>query len=266
MIVRNVQQWYTDQKGEGLSPVVHYAYLTTLAWLKKPAASPHLKLHELAATCVATMRPTDAVWERMISTLRQYVAEGRMSDDESVAIVANGLTETLLSELDDDFGPDSGSINEAIERVRENLRLEHINAAKGEIDQIRSESNEMLKDANLREEAARKDAELARQTALDAKTQAEQAKTAIEELIMRIASVVGGTVRYTIIAGLLAGAIFAAANTVHSKHPVFQWIITSAITSVSVLSFLGSAWGISAKSVGERVEAWTARGLRKKAI
>ena len=154
-VVKSVQEWYTSQQGQGISPFVHHAFLTTLAWLKKPAFSPDLKLHELAAVCLSAIRPTEAAWEKMLSTLRQYVAEGRMSDDESVAIVANGLTEALLSKLDDDFEPDSSSINEAIERVREELRREHAKAAEIEIERVREESQSQVRAALNREQAAR---------------------------------------------------------------------------------------------------------------
>lgn len=266
MIVKNVQQWYSDQRGKGLSPVVHHAYLTTLAWLKKPASSPNLKLHELAATCLSAIRPTDAVWDKMISTLRQYVEEGRMSDDESVAIVANGLTETLLSRLDDDFNPDSGSINETIERVRDELRREHLSAASAEIERVRTESEEKLEAARAREEAAKEEAIQAQQAAADARARANQALTATEGFISQVAHVAGRLVYWVIVVGLFIGAGLSMISVAHSKHPVLQSIITSALALGIILSFLGSAWGISAKSLGERIERWVAGLLRRRVV
>lgn len=261
MVVKNVQQWYAEQTGEGISPVVHHAFLTTLAWLKKPAFSPDLKLHELAAICFSAMRPTEVAWGKMLSTLRQYVAEGRMSDDESVAIVANGLTETLLSKLDDDFEADSASINEAIERVREELRREHLSAAQREIERVRAESDARVEAARTQEETAKNEAMIALQVASEAQANASRALTNTERLINAISRLAGLLVCWAIVGGLFLGAVLAAVSIGKSKHPLVQWLITGVLCLGIVFSFLGSAWGISAKNIGTYVETWTARKL-----
>jgi hypothetical protein len=41
-VVRNVQQWFFAEGEQGVPPIVHQAALTTIAWLKKPAAAPDL--------------------------------------------------------------------------------------------------------------------------------------------------------------------------------------------------------------------------------
>jgi hypothetical protein len=197
----------------------------------------------------------------MLSTLRQYVAEGRMSDDESVAIVANGLTESLLSRLDDDFEPDSASINEAIERVREELRREHLKVAQDEIDRVRRESEAQIEAARLREEAAKKDALVAQQFASEAQVNASRALTNADRLINGIAHLAGLVVCWSIVGGLFFGAIFAAMSIVHSKHQVVQSLITGALCFGVAFSFLGSAWGISARNIGTYMETWIARKL-----
>jgi hypothetical protein len=264
MLVKTVQQWYTDQQCEGISPVVHHALLTTLAWLKKPAFSPDLKLHELAAVCLSAMRPTEATWEKMVSTLRQYVAEGRMSTDESVAIVANGLTETLLSKLDDDFEPDSTSINEAIERVREALRLEHLKAAQLEIDRVRAEAQDQVGAALMREEAAQRARALAEESASAALGSAKVAKNKAEDFASGIARLAGAGVKWCIICLIFVGAVFSALKVSQSKHPIVWLLATGAFVFGTILTLFGSAWGTSATSIGARVESFVTEHLRRK--
>jgi len=121
-VIRNVQQWYSAQQEQGIPPILHQAALTSIAWLKKPAAAPNVKLSELAALCVAAMRPTRDTWKKLVETLRRLRTDGAISDDETAAIVASELTEPLLARLDDEFEPDSDSIQEAVERVRESYR------------------------------------------------------------------------------------------------------------------------------------------------
>jgi hypothetical protein len=263
LLVRRVQDWYADQSGDGVSPAVHHAFLTTLAWLKKPAFSPDLKLHELAAVCISAMRPTEAAWEKMLTTLRQYVAEGRMSDDESVAIVANGLTQTLLSRIDDDFEPDSDSINEAIERVREQLRQEHIRAAEAEIAKVRAETEAQVEEARRAEVAARAQVVAAQKEAAEAHASASDAITSVDRLIRTIAHLSGMAVCWAIIIVLLAGLLFTAISVPHAKHLVYHWIAACVLALATALGFLGSAWGVSARSIGDRVEGWAAKRLRR---
>jgi hypothetical protein len=264
LLVKNVQQWYADQKCEGISPVVHHSFLTTLAWLKKPSYSPDLKLHELAAVCLSAIRPTEAAWEKMISTLRQYVAEGRMSTDESVAIVANGLTETLLSKLDDDFEPDSRSINEAIERVREALRLEHLKAAQLEIDRVRAETQDQVEAARLREEAASHAKVLAEESALAALESANAARGKADDFSGDVARLCGATTKWVIICLIFGGAILSGANISRSGHPIAWSLLTGVFGIGTILSLFGSAWGTSAVSIGARVESFVAKHLRRK--
>lgn len=263
LVVKNVQSWYADQKGEGLSPVVHHAFLTTLAWLKKPAFSKSLKLQELAAICFSAMRPTGAAWEKMLGTLREYVADGRMSDDESVAIVASGLTETLLSQLDDNFSPDSGSINDAIERVRAELRREHMADANAEIERHRVKTEYLINAAKCREETAQEIAMNSQLAAAEAKADADRTKQLIDNRITRLAHTVGSAVTWFVVFALFAGTVMAGMGISPSKHQFLQLAIVASLGLATFWSFLGSAWGVSAKSLGAKVEELIASNLRR---
>jgi hypothetical protein len=139
-VVRNVQQWFLSEGEKGVPPIVHLVALTSIAWLKKPAAAPDIKMHELAAVCVAAMRPTRNTWNKFVETLRNLRADGAITDDETAAIVVSELTEPVLARLDDDLEPDSDSIQEAIERVRESYRRETAAAAAEAVSKAQAET------------------------------------------------------------------------------------------------------------------------------
>jgi hypothetical protein len=151
------------------------------------------------------------------------------------------------------FEPDAGSINDAIERVREELRHEHLEAADLLVEASRS-----------REERAKAEAVLAQQAASDALARASQAQNTTDKTIVWVARLFGQGVRWLIIVVLAVGTGFAAASIVHSKHPVLQWIITGTFVLVGILNFFGAVGGTSAKSIGESVEAQIASYLRRR--
>jgi len=139
-VIKTVQKWYHDQGEHGAPPVIHQFALTSLAWLKKPAAVRGVKIHELAAFCIAALRPTRATWEKFLDNLRRLRVDGVISDDESVAIVASELTEPLLAQLDEEAEPDADTIAEAIDRVLTKYREEAQAAVEQAIMQARAET------------------------------------------------------------------------------------------------------------------------------
>jgi ABC-type multidrug transport system fused ATPase/permease subunit len=185
-----------------------------------------------------------------------------MSDDESVAIVANGLTETLLSALDDDFDSDAHTINETIERVREELRREHLKAAELKITEIQTLSNTRVEEAKQREEEARIIAVHANEEAAKAQEVIRKRHESTEIRIARWASIAGKVAQIFITAGLVAASIVSGFGISHSPHRILQLVITCALTLGTAVSFLGSAWGWSAKDIGIRVEKWASHIIR----
>jgi uncharacterized protein YoaH (UPF0181 family) len=209
------------------------------------------------------MRPTEAAWKNMVSTLRQYVSEGRMSDDESVAIVANSLTEDLLSELDDDYGPDSASITEAIERVRDELRREHLASANAKIEEIKKSHASTMEEARAREESVLAELNTARRIASEASDLATRQFNKTKQSIEHFARIVGLLCRWAIVSILLAGSLFSFVTIPHSAHPNLQIFIVFLFCAAGVISFLGNSWGISAKSIGSNCEMWLASQLKR---
>jgi len=139
-VIRNVQKWHRDQGEHGAPPIVHQYALSSLAWIKKPAAARGVKLHELAAVCAAALRPTRDTWNKFTANLRKLRDDRTLTDDETVAIVASELAEPLLAQLDDDIEPDADTIAEAIERLRNAYRKEAEAAAQQLVLQARSEA------------------------------------------------------------------------------------------------------------------------------
>jgi hypothetical protein len=174
------------------------------------------------------------------------------------------LTETLLSRLDDDFEPDSASITEAIERVREELRREHVAAAEAEVARVRSEAEAKLDQAHESESLAKAKALEAQNAAAEARASASQAVMEVDRLVGGIAHLLGGFVRITTIVVLLLGLAFAVISVPHARHPALHWIAAGTLGAATLLGFLGSAWGISAKSIGDRVEEWVTERLKRK--
>ncbi len=122
LLVGNAVRWYKAQHGTGVAPLLHVATLSDLAWLKKPAAAPLLKVHELVAMCSAALRPRRDLWAAFIRHLRLLEERGTLNSDESVAIVADQLTQTLLLDLEEERPEDSDvdavTLSEIVERVR----------------------------------------------------------------------------------------------------------------------------------------------------
>lgn len=80
-MVFNSTKWFREQQEPGIPPIVHLAALTSIAWLKKPAAAADLKLHELIALCGAALRPHRRTWDRFVGYLRAATADGTLSTD-----------------------------------------------------------------------------------------------------------------------------------------------------------------------------------------
>lgn len=138
LTAKTVTQWYEDEGGAGVPPIVHYLTLSNLAWIKRPASASDLKLNELIALCVAALRPSSRTWSRFLDYLQNLRDENTLTSDELAAIVASELTDRALSEdivVDD---PDAETLSEVVHRVKESYK-EETNAqllkAKGEASQ-----------------------------------------------------------------------------------------------------------------------------------
>jgi hypothetical protein len=241
-VVRNVQRWFAQQRESGVPPVVHQLALTSIAWLKKPAAVPDLKMHELAVLCAAVLRPTQETWGKFIDALKRLRNEGAISDDETAAIVASELTEPLLARLDDDFEPDADSIAEAIERVREEYR------------------REASVDAERVIRAAKADAKMAEGTAAAALARAEAIEARVQTRNARIGRVVARSCFVMFVLVTVAAAALSLPGLFDGISGKVMWAARFILLGAAVLGILSAVYGNSLTDmrawIESRVSSW----------
>jgi len=263
-VVRNIQRALFAQGEQGAPPIIHQVALTSIAWLKKPAAAPGLKIHELAAVCVAALRPTRETMARFMETLRRLRTEGHITDDESAAIVANELMEPLLARLDDEFEPDSDSIQAAIERVRETYRQEATRSAETAVDSVR-------RDAAVAQQAAEEAIRTARAEAGEAQRSAAEALAAKGQFAAKIEARVQVLSRRVANVLFWLGAAVAALAAVLSLPGIFdavggiaKWVARFFLVAAAALGVYSVVQGASLKDLRNRVQDRVAARIRSR--
>lgn len=266
-VVRSAQAWYRAQGQSDFPPIIHYRALTSIAWLKKPAAAPGVMVHELAALCAGAIRPSREVMDRTLAALRTMMAEGVISSDEAIAVAASALLEPLLAQLDDETDPDADTIADAIARVRRSYRDEAATVAAGEIQRTKDEAEkekQLLqaaadKAAREREESQR-DAEAARRAALEATKRSSR----VHAIASQRADVVAGWVSaigfWGMAAIILIGALVGFTGVVE-RAPAWLRLAVGAVTIAAVvigcwLSIRGGSLLSIKRAMGRRVRAW----------
>lgn len=248
-VVRNVQRWFFAEGEHGTPPIVHNAALTSIAWLKKPAATPGLKMHEVAALCVAAMRPTRRTMTKFIETLRRLRAEGTITDDETAAVVASELMEPLLARLDDEFEPDSDSIQEAIERVRDAYRREADATAQEAVTKAQADAAATRHAAEEAVRSARAEAALAERTAAGALAARSDLLARIEASISRWSQWVAAGVFWLTVALLVCAAIFSLPGVFDAVGGATKWIARGILAVAAVLGVYSAVHGTSLKDL-----------------
>ena len=110
--------WYRDHK-RGLEPLVHFRSVANTAWLLRPANASAVPLQELVAVCAAVLRPSAQIWSGFVRGLDQLVTSGALSDDESIAVLANELTQVQLSDQEVEDDVEATTVLEIVGRVQE---------------------------------------------------------------------------------------------------------------------------------------------------
>lgn len=243
-VVRNVQKWYSDEGGSGIPPMVHLIALSNIAWLKKPASVRGIKLHELSAHCAAILRPQKATWDKFMVILRQLRDDGTLTDDEAVAIVASDLAEPVLSQLDDDYEPDSDTIVEAIERVRRSYQEGAESAAAMAIAQARSET--MLAEGDAA--ATRREAMLF--------------KDSVDRRVHAAATLVAGVFDLSVMAMLLTAVILSVPGAFEAVPSSVTIMARTLVLVTGVFGVMSSRRGTSLNDYRSAVRAAVARWIR----
>jgi hypothetical protein len=205
--------------------MVHHGALTNIAWLKKPAAAPNAKLHELAAICVAVMRPTRQTWMKVIETLRRLRDDGVITDDETAAIVASELTEPLLARLDDDFEPDADSIEQAIARVTDDYRSKASAVAKEVITKAQENIRAIQVAADEAVRAAKAEASLAQEAAEDALSKRDETLGNLEKRINHRAKIIANIFFATTTVVVAVSAVLSVPGILDVLGEKFKWSV-----------------------------------------
>jgi hypothetical protein len=247
-VIRNVTAWYRAQGETGLAPIIDFRVLTNIAWLKKPASARSLKVHELVALCAAALRPTKETWDKFVTTLKDMRAQGTLSDEETVALVASDLAEPILAELEDERDPDAATIHEAIDRIKTSYREQGYTAAQELIHEAQSAAT------------------VAKQAAALAATKQASLDTHLEKL-SHLAGTIAGSVAMLLLAVLVLGTTAIAIPGVLEAFPSrlrpLSWLL---LALSGILTFWGYWSGFTIRdlrlAIEERVAARFLRLLR----
>jgi hypothetical protein len=261
-VVRNVQQWFFAQGEQGMPPIIHQAALTSIAWLKKPAAAPNLKIHELAAVCVAALRPTRETMAKFIETLRRLRDEGTITDDETAAIVASELMEPLLARLDEEFEPDADSIQAAIERVRETYRLEAARTAEEAVTTARRDAAAAQQAAEEAIRTARAEAGEAQRSAAEALAAKAQLITRVETRVQVLSKRVSDALFWLGAAIVVGAAILSLPGIPDAVGGIAKWIARGLLVLATGLGVYSNVQGASLKDVRNGVQDRVAARIR----
>lgn len=245
-VVRSIQQWYFDQGEAGMPPAVHQLALSNIVWVKRPAASRNLKIHEMAAICAATLKPSKRTWGNFIEHLQGLRRDGVVNDDETVAIIASDLTEPLLSQFDDDVDADADTIQEVIERVQRSYREEADTAAAIAIG------------------AAQADASVARQAAADALADRIALEGRLAARADRIAARAGGILFYAACGILLLAGVLSLPGTFDSLAGGWKWAARIVIASAAAYSIYAQVRGTSVSGQRDALTAGISRLIRER--
>jgi hypothetical protein len=236
-VVRNAQQWYLSQNAGGMPPIIHHLALTSIAWLKKPAAAPSVKVHELAAICTAALRPTRETWTRALSTLRDLSKDGLITSDESVAIVVSELIEPTLARIDEDTDPDADSIHDAIERVRESYRHEASVEADQKVAAVYAQMEETRRAADESVARAESEARIARDAASDAIASSDSLRSGVEARLRKRASRIANGIVWILAILLVTAAILSVPG-------VFDAVGATTKVVARVIIAIGAIFGL----------------------
>jgi hypothetical protein len=231
MTVRHVANWYREQGGRGVPPIIHVLGLSNFAWLKKPVSASKLKLHELVALCSAALRPSREAWSAFLAHLEALEASGELSSDEVTAIVASGLTDQLL--VTEEIGEDSdaSTLTEVVERVKQSYSIR------------------LVAEIEAANEATRASDE--RVTRLHNK---------LERRVRTIGSAISWTLASLFGLSVITGAVLSIIDAAAGTRPKTVELVL-AVTPLAIAGLCGVLWGFHLKAWRRATADWIQKKL-----
>ena len=259
LVVNNITAWYRGQQAHGVSPVIHQAGLSNIAWLKNPgAAATRLKRGELVALCAAALRPTPQIWKRFTDELRRLRDSQVLTSDEEVAVLTSRLTDMRLAEIGDLEDLDSDTVADIVERVREGFATE--------AEQVSHAREEELKSRLAAAESTARDYESAGRSADEMAQKSEEARRQLElRVIGKVDSIARGVgischaaLAIAIGAGILLGLTgFSIVSSFWAKIAAGAFIVV-----FTLLNFVDLHLGLSAADLRRKLESYVERTLK----
>lgn len=238
--------WYRDHK-RGLEPLVHFRSVANAAWLLRPAGASAVPIQELVAVCAAVLRPSPQIWSGFVRRLDEFVESGALSDDESIAVLANELTQVELSDQEAEDDIEATTVWEIVGRVQDEQEA-RFRSALDTSEQKQKESERKQRESERRAEAAQAQVASFR---VGAQAQAE-----------RLAAWPAGVLYGLLCGALLVGAVLGL-PTEWAPPPRGNLLVTLAWWSpivlffgVSLLSFFIPRFHVF--NIFSRLKAWFA--------
>lgn len=200
-------------------------------------------------------------FRQTLSRLRQ---EGVITDDETAAVVASELMEPMLASLDQEFEPDSDSIEEAIERVRQSYREEAVANAKQAVDQAMAQvrtTNELAEEAIRR---ARSAAAEAQKSEMEAIRKRQELQASIEGRIRSVSRGLSGTVFGLGVVIVVLAALLSVPGLSDSFGGTVALIARAIVAVTTVFGVYRTIYGKNLKVLWTELDDWIAGQLRKR--
>lgn len=248
-VVRTVRDWYQASGEGGVPPIIHAWALSNAAWLKKPTAATSKKLNELIALCSAALRPTQKAWNAFLRQLKKLQQDGVISTSEEVALAARELVASQLADVDTDGDLDSKTIEEVIERARE----EETERTKQAVAQVKSEADRQVS-------ITRDELEKARAARAVLAEESRQIDLHLRGKVRWLARGGAQFVFWSVFLAILVGIILGLPGL----FPGRGWARTIGWIAAGLVGALGACnlvWGTTLQDLRLRIESFAARHL-----
>ena len=246
--VSNAARWYRETYPSGVEPIVHFRSVTNTAWLVRSADASQVPMHELAAVCQAVLRPSADVWSRFVAGLGEMVSSGEVSDDESIAMLANEFTHVQLADFDPDSDMEASTIREIVDRVQ--------------VEQATRARTELEGEKRRRQESER--------AAATAEAHAATIVSGVEAQADRLAKLVSGAIVFLLCTVLVLGGVWtlptewSESTRAHLVGVVLWWLCVFAFMGCSLAALFTPR--LQVLNLFDKLKASFARRLKRRLL
>lgn len=266
MVVRVTQRWWSMGNEHAIAPIIDHAALLNYCWLKRPSVAPSLHRFELAALCASTLSPSDEAWAAFKAELHKFVSDGRISSSDEAVILIDSFSQKVLIEAEatDSISPESAA--HLVDLVREELRRE-VDAAKAETAREREANESALSEVRRKHDGALlfQARSFEDQLAALSRTLEEERSTriALENSVSGLARLLSKFVAVPLASLLVAFTAAAVIFPIVGDFDLPRWAQFVLKAFAVVVGIAGGAFGISALSLGQRIQLAIENRLRK---